>query len=228
VEESRYIPKGVSDAVKERDFFECAWCGTKLTERHHIVQYSEGGENTLENLILLCSNCHTQIHRGEINVEELKKRKSNHLKGDRLSGNLQFELKDPHVQLGGATFKRVPILIQYKQQPLLTLWQYNKDFFLNASFYDCKGDLIFWMSSNRFWSHSKFDVIMKKTDLRIINTEDGKNYLHIWQNNDYVCVEGINYLDSKPLIFSPTSLIHGPLRISNSSAEDCLIGFWVR
>lgn len=55
----------------------CAICGWELTptgprggcmwhrscaEIHHILPVSEGGENTLDNLIALCHDCHVAIH----------------------------------------------------------------------------------------------------------------------------------------------------------------------
>ncbi len=82
---SRHIPKDIDIAVKEQHFFECAWCGQKLIERHHIVDFSKGGEHSVGNLILLCPTCHTQVHRNEISHEELMNRKSTHIKGEHIS-----------------------------------------------------------------------------------------------------------------------------------------------
>ena len=57
-EQSRYIPSGEDKKVKEKHFFECAWCGIRLFDRHHIFEFRHGGPNTADNLILLCPNCH--------------------------------------------------------------------------------------------------------------------------------------------------------------------------
>ena len=35
-----------------------------LLEFHHIVHVSKGGKNEVNNLLLLCPNCHAEIHRG--------------------------------------------------------------------------------------------------------------------------------------------------------------------
>jgi 5-methylcytosine-specific restriction endonuclease McrA len=45
----------------------CLVCGQKLTEdgdwnAHHLCKRVEGGEDTLDNLVLLHSNCHRQVH----------------------------------------------------------------------------------------------------------------------------------------------------------------------
>ena len=39
---------------------------------HHIVQVSDDGANTPENLLALCPNCHALHHRGEIPVPSLR------------------------------------------------------------------------------------------------------------------------------------------------------------
>ena len=43
-------------------------------EFHHIEPVSEGGENTLDNIVLLCPNCHKMAHAGKLPKEELRKR----------------------------------------------------------------------------------------------------------------------------------------------------------
>lgn len=45
----------------------CLVCGQKLTQErdwntHHLRKRVEGGEGTLDNLVLLHSNCHRQVH----------------------------------------------------------------------------------------------------------------------------------------------------------------------
>ena len=55
--------------VYERDFGLCQrpdcleWVELG-TPPHHIILKSQGGEDTLENLITLCINCHDKVHRG--------------------------------------------------------------------------------------------------------------------------------------------------------------------
>jgi 5-methylcytosine-specific restriction endonuclease McrA len=53
------IPEAVKKAVWERDEGRCQWCGTEDTPENpiqydHIYPWSLGGENTVENLELLC------------------------------------------------------------------------------------------------------------------------------------------------------------------------------
>lgn len=50
----------------------CSLCGfDKVTEEHHIIPLSKGGNDTKENKIVLCPNCHRLVHKGKISMEEL-------------------------------------------------------------------------------------------------------------------------------------------------------------
>jgi hypothetical protein len=54
-----------------RDDFCCQQCGVKNTrlEAHHIKLTSEGGKDTINNLITLCSKCHSKVHSGKIQLK---------------------------------------------------------------------------------------------------------------------------------------------------------------
>ena len=65
--------------------YKCAVCGWHLDnitpngktqkqggcDLHHITPWSEGGENTKDNLILLCPNCHKMADNEVISRDEL-------------------------------------------------------------------------------------------------------------------------------------------------------------
>jgi hypothetical protein len=224
--QSRYIPSNISKEIKNKHFFECAWCGEKLMERHHIIEFSQGGENSLDNLILLCPNCHTQVHRNEINTEELVFRKSTHVKGDRISGGLHFEFRN-EIRLGNAKFINVPILIQYKTEPIIFIRKESNNLFLSTRFYNKNNELIFWMSSNRYWANSNFTVISKKNELIIKNDEDDNINLRIWQQDDVLNIEGKNYLKGLILDFSPNYIVLGNNKIFSFNVTSCKVGIMI-
>jgi DNA mismatch endonuclease Vsr len=75
-EHDRCIPDPVRVAVLERDHFACVKCGwdrskmtkddpRKMLELHHVKHHSDGGDNTVENLITLCNVCHDAVHHEE-------------------------------------------------------------------------------------------------------------------------------------------------------------------
>ena len=63
---------GFPDKVADEAFAKCGrcccichtFCGTKM-ELHHIRQKAYGGEDTLENCIPLCFNCHADMGKGD-------------------------------------------------------------------------------------------------------------------------------------------------------------------
>lgn len=66
VHDDRTIPKTIKVAVWKKDKGKCSRCGFKENlHYHHIERFSEGGQNTVENLTLLCVNCHAEEHKGE-------------------------------------------------------------------------------------------------------------------------------------------------------------------
>lgn len=51
----------------------CACCGkgTLKTEWHHIIYRSHGGDESDENMLEVCRDCHEKIHAGEIGKDEV-------------------------------------------------------------------------------------------------------------------------------------------------------------
>jgi hypothetical protein len=185
---SRHIPKSVSDEVQKRHFFECAWCGVHLTERHHITEFHKEGEHTIENLILLCPNCHTIVHNGGIPAEELILRKSNHKKCDRLMGNLKTTLNSSKMVMGTDTLLNCRYLISVNYFPILDVIVKNENLLIHCSFFNRVGDLIFWMNGNYYWSEVDA-VISSKLDFLEISNPDDDFYFRIKKENDYLRID---------------------------------------
>ena len=63
--------KNLQKRVLERDNFTCRICNcyTKAPP-HHIIYISQGGNDTMENMVTICgvleSDCHKKIHSGKI------------------------------------------------------------------------------------------------------------------------------------------------------------------
>lgn len=55
------------DYIKKRDKNKCQRCklnaGEAHLQVHHILPVANGGTDDKENLILLCSTCHTKVHQ---------------------------------------------------------------------------------------------------------------------------------------------------------------------
>jgi hypothetical protein len=69
---TRTIPRAMRRALVQRDGG-CAFPGCTIpaqwSDRHHIIHWAQGGPTALSNLVLLCGQHHSLIHRGEWSVE---------------------------------------------------------------------------------------------------------------------------------------------------------------
>jgi HNH endonuclease len=202
---NRHIPKIISENIKKRHFFQCAWCCTGLFDRHHIKEFSEGGEHTEENLILLCPNCHRKVHNNEIDVKELKKRKSTHLRNDRLQGNFVTDFNKLRIKVGGVTYENsnIPLtILKFKDQPIIFAKIENASLLLDVQFYNSQSKLIFWMSKNDYWSDSSFKITSSNNFLEIRNTQDNNLFLKIKkQNENLLTLEASFYLGGEKYVF---------------------------
>ena len=60
-ESRRYIPVAIRRSVFERDGYACVVCGAiDRLSLDHIIAYSRGGEDTVENLQTMCVSCNSK------------------------------------------------------------------------------------------------------------------------------------------------------------------------
>ena len=61
------VESELREEIKLRDDFTCRLCMNKPDSHslqvHHIVPVSNGGNDQLNNLVLLCYGCHTELHK---------------------------------------------------------------------------------------------------------------------------------------------------------------------
>ena len=70
---TRSIPPAVRRALSNRDR-RCRFPGCTATQSlrgHHVQHWAEGGETSLDNLILLCPTHHRLVHKGGFDVQRI-------------------------------------------------------------------------------------------------------------------------------------------------------------
>jgi hypothetical protein len=70
---SRTIPPAIRRAIKRRDNG-CRFPGctcSKFVDAHHIQHWADGGETSMDNLVLLCRRHHRLVHEGGFGVQAL-------------------------------------------------------------------------------------------------------------------------------------------------------------
>jgi hypothetical protein len=68
---TRTVPTAIKRALVARDK-RCAFPGChheRFVDAHHIEHWSAGGETSLDNLMLLCSQHHKLVHEGGFKIE---------------------------------------------------------------------------------------------------------------------------------------------------------------
>ena len=69
---SRIYPQGIERAVRARDNDRCRFPGChhrRFLDCHHVEHWSNNGETSLDNLMLLCTKHHTLVHEGGFRIE---------------------------------------------------------------------------------------------------------------------------------------------------------------
>lgn len=53
----------------------CVLCGSSIEHYHHIVPRHKGGSNTPENIVGLCRDCHTAVHKNKVLLNAIGRKK---------------------------------------------------------------------------------------------------------------------------------------------------------
>ena len=90
-------------ACLNRNNYTCQCCKTKngTLHAHHIVYRSQGGADTLDNLITLCEECHKKLHKGELKDFEakLKGKKKGQLKHTTQMNSIRKQLLEYYPEV---------------------------------------------------------------------------------------------------------------------------------
>ena len=68
----RVIPRKIRDFLLVTSKHQCSICQTNTVDVYHIVPISKGGTNDLENLMVVCPNCHTNFHERRFTTDQMR------------------------------------------------------------------------------------------------------------------------------------------------------------
>lgn len=70
-QKSNRLNENLRIACLMRDNYQCKICKKKnlKLEAHHIIPRSEGGKDSITNLITLCSSCHSKVHKNKFKLD---------------------------------------------------------------------------------------------------------------------------------------------------------------
>jgi hypothetical protein len=87
------IPKVVQDHVKHRQKNTCVCCLKSGGVFHHLKPVSLGGDNSIGNIFLLCSEHHSLVHLGDLETIKAILEYSYFLQFKEVPENLDHELE---------------------------------------------------------------------------------------------------------------------------------------
>jgi 5-methylcytosine-specific restriction endonuclease McrA len=99
--------------VLHRDMYQCHKCKTKKGKMHvhHVVFRSNGGTDSPENLIVLCSDCHDKLHKGEFEIKGIRSKTKHAAEVGIVKSQLEKQFGDFEETFGYQTkFNREQIL----------------------------------------------------------------------------------------------------------------------
>lgn len=70
---TRIVPTAIQRALRARDKNCCTFpgcCNRRFLHSHHVEHWSNGGETSLDNLMLLCTKHHTLVHEGGFRISK--------------------------------------------------------------------------------------------------------------------------------------------------------------
>lgn len=66
--------KNIKEYINFNQQGKCVLCNNSIEHIHHIKPKSEGGSDSVSNLIGLCQNCHSEIHKGNLSLNGHKQK----------------------------------------------------------------------------------------------------------------------------------------------------------
>ncbi|MEQ8315267.1 MAG: DUF222 domain-containing protein [Gammaproteobacteria bacterium] len=136
---SRTIPPAIRRALSLRDKG-CRYpgcCNTRYVDAHHIHHWCDGGETSLDNLVLLCRHHHRLLHEGVYTIEkqEIGENQKDQIlrfvdsQGRELAQALYPQFEPTEVRIGGRTrleWEQEQMGLHIDDRTAVTLWRGEK------------------------------------------------------------------------------------------------------
>lgn len=121
---SRYVWVGVREELRERSRGLCECCGfAGDSDRHHLIEFHLGGPNTVENLLVLCPSCHTQVAK-YLSIEQQRLLQEWHhssTQSGTLSATARLQSSEFAIDIGTVIFRDVRNVMATGDQNVITL-----------------------------------------------------------------------------------------------------------
>lgn len=186
---SRYVKKGVIEALIKRSNGFCECCGADLpTDRHHIIEFSKEGGSTLDNLIILCQSCHKQLplYLDISQQHALQKWHHNNTAPNKSATHI-FSNPINEFIIGSNTFWGCKSVLRINGQSVITPQEVNGRFYVNVVMLDSGFSDQMLVLGNKGIKNRE-SRIFTSDDSLIVTIRD-KEILKIYRQNDNIAIE---------------------------------------
>lgn len=200
---TRYIKEDIRRKLMERSNVMCECCGTDIPiDKHHIIQFSDGGKADLENLICLCQTCHKQLPT-LLTLEQQHDLQTWHQTNTSNNYSLNHHISSSRntVLLGNNYYQGCSAILSIYDQKIIRTYEKDKNFYLNAMMLKDFDPQLLVLGNRIIYSSDKIDH--SKKGERITLQREGDVILDIEKLGDVISARmHFNYNDNgKSILF---------------------------
>lgn len=173
-------PEPVKRALRQRAGYGCCRCGFAIYQYHHIIPYSAEAHFRVEDMMILCPNCHSMATDGALTLEEqrvIQSRPFNISQGY-ASGAIKINQSYCAVAAGGVLLVGTGPLIKVDDDPLLALEIGDGgEMLLSISLMDQAGNTLAIIERNEWISGDPAIWDMESGHQRLVIRQDHRKIL---------------------------------------------------
>lgn len=220
------IPSEVKRRLRQESGFGCCQCGHPFIEFHHIVPWAEDQHFRPDDMMALCSNCHSLCTAGAITTIEQRRIKARPINiiDDILRGRLYVNTADLTVRLAGGVAINTPHLLTIGGERLLSVEMEEETgrVLVSAIVQDEARNTVGWIEKNEWLIRPStiWDLEIKPRSAAIRHERGGISFA-VDTNDDSVSIRGRWFVRSQRFTFSETKAEMSGFKFSNNVARDC-------
>ena len=118
---SRNIPAEIARQLRQEAGFGCVICGCSLITYEHIINFSDVDQHRVEDMAVLCENCHGKVTRKQLSKEYVRQKKGNpKALEDGFAHDIFFATSEqPTVTIGNFTMRNIGIHLMVGSDPII-------------------------------------------------------------------------------------------------------------
>jgi HNH endonuclease len=218
---SRYVKVDDRKKLEVRSNGFCECCGTDLPpDRHHILEFSQGGLTDTANLIVVCQSCHKQLplYLNEAQQHALQTWRKDQV-GPNKSASHQVSTPLNSFVLGSNTFSDCGSVLRINGQNILTPRLVNGRFYTNVVMLDPQFEDQLLVLGNRVIKNKSSSITVDDNSLTL--EAKGKRIFKIYKRDGQTHIDlRINY-DGREFIFDERQAVYPGMSMTGCVFAGC-------